>query len=346
MKNKEEFLDGYVDSLSLRIDFIDKNKRDLIYSELLNFIKTTKLVGFFYNKRKSTKFFKSTKLISSNTTIGDISKSGYPSPYSKITNYYVIINFYGLKRYIKDLDEKSELLLKNIMAFINKDKSLVSKISQLDICMDMPYKTNNTVVVPINRKSRKKYYDLGECDNSGNRIQMYKGTFYVERFTRHDDKKWFTEKEKLLAEIRKRRNNVQKRAYIYDKRKQLIDKNNYDLGYSLTRFEMKLQNRYFLNNKVSVEAFLRELKDYKVLYFEDLKVKDNFTKKYNKANSNKHRTELIEKASLFAITIKINLSNIGKFIRMIDTITLGANGKFKICKKENYIYGTSRFNRK
>lgn len=346
MKNKEEFFDGYVDSISLRIDFVDKNKRDLVYSELLNFIKTTKLVGLYYDKGKSTQFFKCTKLISSNTTIGDISKSGYPNPYSKITNYYVSINFYGLKRHIKDLDEKSELLLKNVMAFINKDKSLVPMISQLDICMDMPYKINNTVIVPINRKSRKKYHDLGKCDNVGNRIQMYKGTFYVEKFTRHDDKKWFTEKEKLLAEIRKRRNNVQKRAYLYDKRKQLIDKSNYNLGYSLTRFEMKLQNRYFLNNKVSIEAFLRELKDYKVLYFEDLKEKDNFTKKYNKANSNKERTELIEKASLFAITIKTNLSNIDKFIRMIDTITFSANGKFKICKKENYIYGTSRFNRK
>jgi len=346
MKNKEEFFDGYVDSISLRIDFVDKYKRDLVYSGLLNFIKTTKFVGLYYDKRKSTQFFKCTKLISSNTTIGDISKSGYPNPYSKISNYYVSINFYGLKRHIKKLDEKSELLLKNIMVFINKDKSLLPTISQLDICMDMPYKINNTVVVPINRKSRKKYYDLGEYDNCGNRIQRYYGTFEVEKFTRHNDRKWFTEKEKLLREIRKRRNNVQKRAYLYDKRKQLMEKSNYNLGYSLTRFEMKLQNRYFLNNKVSVEAFLRELKDYKILYFEDLKEKDNFSKKYNKANSIKHRAELVEKASLFAITIKTNLSNIGKFIRMIDTITFGPNGKFKICKKENYIYGTSRFNRK
>lgn len=109
---------------------------------------------------------------------------------------------------------------------------------------------------------------------------------------------------------------------------------------------MKLQARHFSSNKeVSANAFLQELKDYKLLYFDDLKQKESFINQYNKANSNKHRDALISEVSKTATTIKTNMKYIGEFIRMIDTIKFDGKGGFIIPKKENYLYGTSKFNR-
>lgn len=341
----DKWIDGYVDSMKLRFDFIDKDLRDEIYSRLILFIKEIKLVGIYYDKKVSNSFHNCTKLISYNTTIADISKSVFPNLYTNISNYYISISFHGLKRYNKEIDDRSELLLKNILAFINSEKMLVPAISQFDICTDIPSNIENILVFCVNRNKRKKYYPLGTYDKDGNKIQIYDGTYEVEKFARDDDKEKFPIQGELLKEIAKRRNNVQKRASLYDKRKKILNKTKYDLGYDLTRFEMKLQTRHFVNNEVSVNAFLQELKDYRVLHFDDIKQKEEFIRNYNKANNNKHRNELVEKASAVAPTIKTNMSKIGEFIRMIDTIKFKNDGTFTIARKEDYLYGTSKFNK-
>lgn len=322
-------IDGVVDSVKYRIDFIDKDYRDKILDELLDFIITLKLVHIHYDKKLSNEYFQIRKLKSLNTTVGSIITSTYCTTndnLQRINNYYITISFQGLRRYQKKLDAKSKLLLQTITAYLNTNK-LPFIITQFDISTDIKCPLENLVAVCVNRKSRKKYHPLGTYDDSGNKIQENEGTYEVEKF-----------------ESKEKRNNVMKLAYLYNKRRKEIIKANYDIGYHISRLEVKLQSRFFLQKEVSVRTFIEELKDYKLFYFKDMTQKEEFIKRYNKANSNKHRSQLIADLSMATPEIVTNMVKIEEFLRMIDTIKFDDKGKFFITPKEKYIIGTSRFN--
>lgn len=322
-------IDGVVDSVKYRIDFIFKDHRDKVLNEILNFIITLKLLHIHYDKKLSNEYFQIRKLKSLNTTVGSIITSTYCTTNDKlqsITNYYITISFQGLIRYQKNLDDKSNLLLQYITAYLNS-KKFQFIITQFDIATDIKYTLENLVAVCVNRKSRKKYHYLGTYDDNGNKIQENEGTYEVEKF-----------------ESKEKRNNVMKLAYLYDKRKKEMIKASYDIGYEVSRLEVKLQSRFFLDKEVSVRTFIEELKDYKLFYFKDMTQKEEFIKRYNKANSNKHRSQLIADLSMATPEIVTNMVKIEEFLRMIDTIKFDDKGKFFITPKENYIIGTSRFN--
>lgn len=319
------WLDGYVDSIKIRVDFVDKSYRDTLYNNILDFLKEKNLVAIKYDEKKSNLYCQITKLRSSYTTVATITKTAFTHCF--INHFTLSIAFHGLYRYNKKLDDKSKLLLKNITAYLNT-KAFPFIITQFDICTDIPFNIENLVALCVNRKSRKSYHPLGKYDEYGNKIQTYDGTYEIEKF-----------------ESKEKRNNVMKLAYIYNKRKKEIIKANNDIGHELTRFEMKLQNRFFLNHEVSANSFLQELKDYKIFYFEDIKLKDKFIKKYNKVNNNNHRNQLIKNISKTTPEIKINMLNISYFIRMIDTIRIDIKGRFIVTKQEDYLYGNSKFNK-
>jgi galactokinase len=136
-----------------------------------------------------------------------------------------------------------------------------------------------------------------------------------------------------------------KRAYLYNKRQKEIDKANNDIGYELSRFEVSFQNRFFLFKEISVDSFLHELKDYKLFYFEDIKKKEQFINQYNKANSNKHRTQLIDTLKKSTPEVKTKMWRVGELLKMLDKIKFGSNGKLVIESDKYYLYGLSRFNR-
>lgn len=325
MNKYDRWLDGYVDSINLSIDFVDKSYRDEVYKNIINYIKNKDLVGIQYDKKKSNSYFQITKLISSNTTIATLTKKAF-TPYF-VTQFRITIGFHGLHRYNKKVDDKSKLLLQNIAAYLNA-KDIHFVITQFDICTDIPCPIEELVVMCVNRKSSKKYHPLGTYDEDGNKIQTHDTTYEVEKFKSKES-----------------RDNVMKRAYLYDKRIKEIDKANNDIGFDLTRFEMKLQNRFFLKNEVSANSFLQELKDYKILYFEDIKQKDEFIKQYNKVNTNKHRDQLVDDISKTTPEIRINMLNISDFIRMVDTIRSDSRGGFIVTRSEDYLYGISKFNK-
>lgn len=319
------WLDANVDSIKIRVSFVDKSYRDDVYNKIMIFIKDKNLVAIQYDDRNSNKYSQSTKLISSNTTIATLTKSAFTHCF--VNQFTLSIGFHGLHRYNKKVDDKSKLLLQNIAAYLNA-KDIHFIITQFDICTDIPCPIENLVAVCIDRNKRKKYHHLGKYDNDGNKIQINDTTYEVEKF-----------------ESKKERDNVMKRAYLYDKRIKEIYKANNDIGFDLTRFEMKLQNRFFLKNEVSANSFLQELKDYKILYFEDIKLKDRFIKQYNKVNTNKHRNQLVDDISKTTPEIRINMLNISDFIRMVDTIKFDSRGRFIVTRREDYLYGNSKFNK-
>lgn len=324
---KDINIDGNVDSVKFRINFIDKDYRDKILDEILDFIISKKLIHIHYDEKSSNEYCQIRKLKSS-TTLASIVTSTYctVNDFKNINNYYISISFHGLIRYQKNLDDRSKLLLQYIAAYLNTNK-LPFIITQFDIATDIKCHLSYLVAVCVNRKSRKKYHYLGTYDENGNKIQENDGTYEVEKF-----------------ESKEKRNNVMKLAYLYDKRKKEIMKANNDIGYEVSRFEMKLQSRFFLQKEVSVRTFLQELKDYKLFYFKDMAQKEEFIKRYNKANSNKHRNQLIAELSIITPEVTTNMVKIEEFLRMIDTIKFDDKGKFFVTLKENYIIGTSRLN--
>ena len=321
-------IDGIVDSVKYRITFIDKKYRDEVANDIIDFIRSTKLVHIKTDEKASNEYCQVIKLRSSNTTIASITTSTFCTmhDFQNINNYYISIAFYGLVRYQRKLDAKSKLLLQTITAYLNTKKHPFI-ITQFDISTDIKFPLENLVAVCVNRKSRKKYHPLGTYDDNGNKIQENDGTYEVEKF-----------------ESKEKRNNVMKLAYLYDKRKKEIIKASYDIGYEVSRLEVKLQSRLFLQKEVSVRTFIEELKDYKLFYFKDMPQKEEFIKRYNKANSNKHRSQLIIDLSMVTPEVITNMVKIEEFLRMIDTIKFDDKGKFSITPKENYIIGTSRFN--
>lgn len=342
MSKENIMLDGYVDTIQLRLDYLDKQYRDLIFNEIITFIKSKKLVSIKYDKERSNQYCQIVNLNSSNTKIATISKNSYTQ--SHIKQYTITISFFGLKRYIPTIDEKSMLLLKNIVAYLNTS-NMPTSLTNLDLAMDVNCHEDQILAVPYNR-GKKQYYQLGKYDEDGAMIQEYDGTYAIEKFTRDDDISNYPNEEERKSVVYKRMKNVLKLVYYYNKRKKNLEKYNFDTDYDLWRFEMKLQTRYFLKNEVSVNAFLQELKDYKLFYFEDTKIKDKFIKKYNKANNNKHRQRLIDELEKSTYIITPNMLKIGTFLRMLDTITFDGKDGFKIASKSNYLYGNSRFNKR
>ncbi|MDN5100364.1 hypothetical protein O8C83_05970 [Aliarcobacter butzleri] len=320
-------IDGVVDSVKYRLVFIDKNYRDKILNDILTFVSSTKLVHIKTDEKASNEYCQVIKLRSSNTTIASITTSTFCTihDFQNINNYYIAIAFHGLVRYQKKLDAKSKLLLQHITAYLNT-KKLPFIITQFDISTDIKCPLSNLVAVCVNRKSRKKYHPLGTYDDNRNKIQKNEGTYEIEKF-----------------ESKEKRNNVMKLAYLYNKRRKEIMKANYDIGYEVSRFEMKCQTRFFLDKEVSVRIFLQELKDYKLFYFKDMTQKDEFTKRYNKAN-NKYRNQLIDELSMVTPEIITNMIKIEEFLRVVDTIKFDEKGHFFVTPKENYIIGTSRLN--
>ena len=324
---KNTNIDGIVDSVKYRIDFVDKNYRNKVANDIIDFIASTKLVHIKTDEKASNEFCQIQKLRSSNTTIASITTSTFCTmhDFQNINNYYIAVAFHGLVRYQKKLDAKSKLLLQHITAYLNT-KKLPFIITQFDISTDIKCPLSNLVAVCVNRKSRKKYHPLGTYDDNGNKIQKNEGTYEIEKF-----------------ESKEKRNNVMKLAYMYNKRRKEIMKANYDIGYEVSRFEMKCQTRFFLDKEVSVRTFLQELKDYKLFYFKDMTQKDEFTKRYNKAN-NKYRNQLIDELSMVTPEIITNMIKIEEFLRVVDTIKFDEKGHFFVTPKENYIVGTSRLN--
>ena len=322
-------IDGIVDSVKFRIVFIDKNYRNKVLNDILTFVSSTKLVHFSKDEESNNEYCQVKKLRSSNTTIASIIKSTYCTINDKlqsINNYYITISFQGLVRYQKKVDDISNLLLQYITAYLNS-KKFQFIITQFDIATDIKSPLKNLVAVCVNRKSRKKYHYLGTYDENGNKIQENEGTYEVEKF-----------------ESKEKRNNVMKLAYLYNKRRKQIMRANYDIGYEVSRFEMKCQTRFFLDKEVSVRTFIEELKDYKVFYFKDMTEKEEFVKRYNKANSNKHRNKLVAKLSVVTPEIITNMIKIEEFLRMIDTIRFDYKRNFLITPQKDYIIGKSRVN--
>ena len=227
-------VDTYIDTVGLRCECFNSFERDRIFDGLLSFIKEKKIVGIEYDKKRSTKYYQITKLQNYNSILATISKGYFEYGNKRYKNeyYYININFYGLKRHNTIKDDASRLLIKSISAYLNTN-DIYFRITELDVAMDIESQLENILVVKPRRSANVEYFQLGDKDKDGNKIQKDEGTYYIEKFSSN-----------------KQRKNAMNRAYLYDKRAKELEKFKKDIGFELTRFEVKLQKRYFVKNDI------------------------------------------------------------------------------------------------
>lgn len=325
-------VDTHIDTVGFRCVSNSKEERDCLFNQIVGFISKRKMVGIEYDKKRSTKYYQITKFQSGNTTLGTIAKSYYENTTSSFNSdyWYINLNFYGLKRYHKIKDDASMLLVKTIAAYLNT-YDIHFGLIETDIAMDIHSKIENILAVCIRRSANVDYLPLGDLDDDGNLIQEDEGTYNIEKFESFKSKK-----------------NAMSRAYLYNKRKKELEKFKFDIGFELTRFEVKLQKRYFVKNQYCTGVIYKTLDKYAVLAFEDIKQKEILIQKCNSAKSSKKRREVIEDAieRNIAKRLSYRMDRVGDFLREIDTVKFDAKGNFIYTKREDYLYSYSKFNRK
>ena len=328
---KSKTVNTYVDTLGIRCECDNITQRDSLFNAIFDFLKEKKLVGTKYNEDRSSPYYQMTELLYGNTKLASIAKGYYVNDTSFNPDYYYInISFYGLKRYSKIKDEASTLLVRTITAFLNT-YNIDFRLIELDIAMDIESKINNILAVCISRSPNVEYYELGDFDENGEEIQDDKGTYNIEKY-----------------KSKKSRKNTMGRAYLYNKRQKEKDKYKKELGFDLTRFEVKLQKRWFVKNEFGFIPIYKALKKYAVLEFEDIQQKEQLIQKINSAKTSRQRRkaihDTIEDNSAVNLTQKMNL--VGAFLREIDTIKFDNKGEFVFTKHEDYLECMSNFNRK
>ncbi|MEA3512066.1 MAG: hypothetical protein U9R37_00545 [Campylobacterota bacterium] len=212
-------------------------------------------------------------------------------------NYYLKITFAGLSTYDTLVDDTSYIYLFNVVAYINSNQLNLS-ISELDIVIDIPNVSfDNLLTFCSSHTSGTQYHDLGE-------IQLYDGeTNYIEKF-----------KDRYAASV------AIKRAYLYDKRVKELNEHNYDIGYEVQRFEVKLNSRYFNKYGLDISTLEHTLSKYHLLYFENIIDKYNIINRYN--NYSKVTKREIGRMDLEQYRLHPDMDYINTFLFYIQTITM------------------------
>lgn len=244
-----------IDTIGIQVDCNDAYKQREILDGLLGFTFRQNsiyiepkdyLIGINTIRREHCIYLNNTTLATINTGIfrtGSYIKNDYTM------KYYISIKFAGLKTYNDILDKAANDYLLRICAYLNT-KGITFKLTELDICIDAECAFENILAICTKRSPKTNYYKPTDD-------QTYTTTTYIEKIT----------KKKLTKAVL--------RAYTYDK----SDKEHLD--YPITRFEIKLQPKYFNKYGFSIKSIEKALDRYYVMYFEDTEEKYSKIAAYN-----------------------------------------------------------------
>lgn len=212
-------------------------------------------------------------------------------------NYFIKIIFAGLATYDYEVDNTSYHYLCAVMAYINTHK-LLFKLAELDIAIDVAnIHFEQLLALCSSHTAGTQYHDLGE-------IQIYDGeTCYIEKFT--------NEYSTYLAI---------KRAYIYNKRVKELNEHNYDIGYEVQRFEVKLQPKYFNKYGLDIGYIEHTLSKYHLLYFDNIVEKQYIIDRYNSYSKVTQRE--IDRMGLEKYRLYPDMEHINTFLYYIQNMTM------------------------
>lgn len=254
-----------IDTVGLQIDSIYEDTRNAILEEILAlYIKNNLYIAHknYPINQHSNFYIREYHIYANNVVIASISTRSF-SVKNRVTNqvittYYITLEFAGLMSYNEKLDKTSNDTLLKTCAYLNT-KNITFKLTGMDICIDLNTKYENVLALCTRKSPKTEYYRANE-------VQFYDTTSYLEKIPRI----------KLNLAVQ--------RTYLYDKS---IKEN---LPNNLTRFEVKLQPKFFNKNRNNIiSGIINVLDRYHVMYLPNKKEKNYLMEQYDNQHILRHR---------------------------------------------------------
>ncbi len=243
-----------LDRIKLRVEFFDSNEQSEFIIALKSLLSDSiEKIYFKDNSQNNSLFING--YYQRNKYLSIVS-----SCYSKIkcinkkkdivTIFSVTVEFAGLKSYNYKKDNLMNKYLMMVISYLNLN-FINFEVIGLDLFVDVDKPFENMFAFCNKKVGKVKYYKTLEK-------QYHFGTHYIEKFNN-------THK------------NVMRRAYLYDK--SLKEK----LLFPITRFELKIQTRFFNRNKIDnffdkkifyTNLLNRLIESYHILYFRSIAIKN------------------------------------------------------------------------
>lgn len=286
----------HIDTVAVQMDF-EKAEDQRNKLSLLNLWIITRGLGKL-EQDKSSKFIIKYDVYFGGTIIFTI-HSGFTSKADSITGekglYYIRIRFAGLKSHIQRQDEASFNALLTICAWLNTTRTKYRMV-ELDVAIDTHCSFDNILAICVNKSGKTTYNEIGHK-------QYYKGipTIYIEKYGNEQEA-----------------NDAVVRSYVYDKsfKEGLISS-------KITRFELKLQNRFFLRYGFNTQSIINAMNKYYVMYFEYVKMKNQYIDLFNNFKITPKNIEIL---GLSKYRLHVNENIIKEFIRQVESVYVGFYG--------------------
>lgn len=310
-----------IDTIVLKIDCKTANEQREILSDIKVLLNQLNLFFQYSDKFISLSYLKTIDkrdlIVYHSNTILAVIKTGFAK------QFYITIEFAGLKSYNTQLDEQSNNYLLRLASYLNCNY-IPFKIIELDICLDIESNFKDVLSVCMKKQPNVEYYQVND------KSQKYESTLYLEKILKENLK---------TASIR---------SYQYDKSKKedIEDR-------LITRFEIKFQPSYFFRNKGGdISKIVSQLKRYYIAILVNKSDRNTIIKTLNKrARLNKQDKKLLEQfrvnhditvvemfiKNLKKIKLEVDRENRNnKFLKQF--IDLKFNKRNKDLSVENFIY--------
>lgn len=288
----------HIDTVAVQMDF-EKAEDQRNKLSLLNLWITTRGLGKL-EQDKSSKFIIKYDVYFGGTIIFTI-HSGFTSKENSLTGEieglnYIRIRFAGLKSHIQRQDEASFNALLTICAWLNTTRTKYRMV-ELDVAIDTHCSFDNILAICVNKSGKTPYNEIGHK-------QYYKGipTTYIEKYGNEQEA-----------------NDAVVRSYVYDK----SFKEGLLIGSKITRFELKLQNRFFLRYGFNTQSIINAMNKYYVMYFEYVKMKNQYIDLFNNFKITPKNIEIL---GLSKYRLHVNENIIKEFIRQVESVYVGFYG--------------------
>ena len=285
----------HIDTVALQLDFDSAKAQRAKFDLLEQWIRNNRL-GFLEINANSLLQINKYNLLYGGRRILTI-QSGSIRMKDKLTGqlverYYIRIRFAGLKSHKQRQDKASYDALMTICAWLNTTRTNF-RLVELDVAIDVNCSFYNVLAVCINKSANVLYNPL-------NSIQYYDSipTTYIEDYKKEEQRK-----DAVL------------RAYLYNKSAKE------GLDFVVTRFELKLQNRFFLKNEFDTNSIINALDRYWVMYFANEIEKERKICEYNKYKI--VTTREIDRLGFRSYRLYPNPAVIKEFMRQIKSVYVG-----------------------
>ena len=261
-----------LDRIKLRVEFFDSNEQSEFIIGLKSLLSDSiEKIYFKDNSQNNSLFingyYQRNKYLSIVSSCYSKSKC-INKKKDIVTIFSVTVEFAGLKSYNYKKDNLMNKYLMMVISYLNLN-FINFEVIGLDLFVDVDKPFENMFAFCNKKVGKVKYYKTLEK-------QYHFGTHYIEKFNN-------THK------------NVMRRAYLYDKS---LKEN---LFLTITRFELKIQTRFFNRNKIDnffdkkifyTNLLNRLIESYHILYFRSIAVKKNELASYAFLEDNIRRRDI------------------------------------------------------